>query len=226
MQHQRLAMLKPNLTQSPMNLTRIFLGKRWLFGFLKILGVNLLRLLPRVVFANAIHGDSMRNRIQPRPQRAGIFQFPHAAKDPDPYLLQHVERTVRAAGEAGSVVEQWPLHHRDQVLECARLARLATQRKPLVLDSIFAVHVRSLHMSNEALLRFNLRGNFYGRKKGRSHGAARFGIPRVLFRPFGFVVVLGQFDVDKPKTSRLWVRFINANDAKLMGGAHTKLVTA
>jgi hypothetical protein len=46
-----------------------------------------------------------------------------------------------------------------------------------------------------------------------------------LLRFFILVVVLGQFDEKKPKTGRLGTRFVNANDAELMGRAHAKFVT-
>src|ERR1035438_6182836 len=137
-------MLETDLTQCLMNRSGIFCCKRWLVGLLKILELNLLRLLPRVVLADAIHRDSMRNAIQPRPQRTGVFQFANAAKDLDPYLLQHIERAVCIARQTGCVVKQWPLHHRNQILEGPRLAALAAQRQPLVLRSSFALRRHSV----------------------------------------------------------------------------------
>src|ERR1039457_2214158 len=138
-----------------MNSRRIFFGKRRLLGLLELLALNLLGLFSCIVLTDAIHRDSMRDRVQPRAQGTGVFQLANAVECLDPDLLKHVERRVRIADETGCVVEQWPLHHRNQVLERPWFARLATQRHPLVLCSILAIHGLSLLMSKETLWWFN-----------------------------------------------------------------------
>ena len=49
---------------------------------------------------------------------------------------------------------------------------------------------------------------------------------QVLFRPFSLVMILWQFDIDKPKMGRLWMRFVNTHHAELVGRTCTKFVTA
>src|ERR1035438_5853057 len=144
MQDQNFSMLESNLAQCLMNRRSIFIRKRGILGLLKVFELTLLGPLPGNVAADAIHRDSMRNAIQPRPQRTGVFQFANAAKDLDPYLLQHIERAVCIARQTGCVVKQWPLHHRNQILEGPRLAALAAQRQPLVLRSSFALRRHSV----------------------------------------------------------------------------------
>ena len=155
MQNQNLAMQKSDFTQCLMNCRRIFIRKRRLLSLDKFLVLRLLDRLTPGVLSDAVHGDSMDDGIQPRPQCAGIFQLVNAAEDLEPHVLKHVERAVRIARQSHRVIEQGPLHHRDQVLECARIAGLASKRHPLVLRSILAFHVLSLYMSQQKRCRFN-----------------------------------------------------------------------
>src|SRR5271165_4666740 len=149
MQDQNLSMLETDLTQRLMNRRRIVFGKRRLLGLLKLLELNLLGLLPRIVLADSIHCDSMRDRVQPRPQRTGVFQLVYAANRPDPHILKNVEPAVRIAGQAGRVVEQRPFHDRDKVFESAWLASLATECDPLIPDSILRFHLHLQPMSKQ-----------------------------------------------------------------------------
>jgi hypothetical protein len=63
-------------------------------------------------------------------------------------------------------------------------------------------------------------------KNGRSQRAASFGISQALFRLFGFVFVLWQFDEKKPKTRRLRMGLVDGYDAELVGSACAEFVTA
>ena len=157
MQDQNLTMLQPDFTQCLVKGRGICFRKRRLFGFLKISKLDLLSPFSGCIAANSIHGNSMRDRVQPRPQGTRVFQLPDVAERLDPNVLKNVQPTVRIAGQAGRVVEQRPLHHRDQILESALLARLASERKPFVPGSILTIHMCSLSMSNEKRSRFNVR---------------------------------------------------------------------
>ena len=132
MQDQNLAMLQPDLPQGPMDCCGVFFGKRRFVSFLKVLKIGRLGLFPGYIAADAIHGDTMGVRVQPRPERAGVLQLSNTAKGPNPYVLKHIEPTVWIARQTCRLVEQWPLHDRDQVFEGAHFAGLATKRQPLV----------------------------------------------------------------------------------------------
>src|SRR5260370_12760712 len=91
----------------------------------------------------------MGDGVEPRTQRAGILELADAAQDLDPHLLEHVQPTILTAGQTGRIVEQRTLHAGNQILECTHIARLATERDPLIVCSIFFSHVPSLIMSTE-----------------------------------------------------------------------------
>ena len=155
MQNQNLAMPETDLTQGQMNRRRIFVRKRRFFGFLKIFKVHLLSPLSGCIAADSIHRNAMGDGVEPRTQRAGILELADAAQDLDPHLLKHVQPTILTAGQTGRIVEQRTFHDGNQILECTHIARLATERDPLIACSIFVIHVPSLNMSRERHSRFN-----------------------------------------------------------------------
>ena len=168
MQHQNLAMLEANFAQRLVNGRRIRFGKRRFIRFSKVLILHFFGLLAGVVAADAIHRDSMRDRIEPRSQGAGVSQLSDAAKNPDPHLLQNVERTVLVAGQTRRVVKQQPLHDCNQILECTWPISLAAKRYPLVLCPILVLHMHSLLMSKGKSSWFNLPGRIFFLQKQSS----------------------------------------------------------
>src|SRR5665213_3739921 len=133
-------------------------GKRRLFGFLKIFKLDLLGTLSGRVAPDAIDRDAMRYGVEPRAQRARVFELADAVQHLDPYVLKHVEPDILTARQCGRVIKQRTLHDGDQIFECAHIARLATERYPLIASSIFVIHGPSLIMSKEECPRFNLDG--------------------------------------------------------------------
>ena len=122
-----------------MNRRRIFFCKRQLLGFVKILKLCLLGLLPGCIAAVSIDRNAMGDGVESRAQETGILELANVAQHLDPRLLKHVEPTVLIAGQTARIVEQRAFRGSNQVLECTHFASLATERNLLVGCAVFLI---------------------------------------------------------------------------------------
>ena len=73
MQDKYLTLLSSKPGKRLVHVFGLFVGERGLFRFIEVFHVDLLGALARVVSTDAIDRNSMRDRIQPRPQRSRIL---------------------------------------------------------------------------------------------------------------------------------------------------------
>jgi len=142
-QHQDFPMAEADFSQCLMNCGGIFGGEGRLVGFLKVFELDLLGAFSGCVSANAVNRDAMRDGVEPRAERTGVFELSDAAEGFDPDFLKDVEAAVWIAGQAGGVVEQRALHGGDQVFKGGCVAGLAAQGDPFIECSIVGLCLHS-----------------------------------------------------------------------------------